>query len=196
MAKLLYQGHGSFRITTNNNSVIYVDPYAGKGYDKPADIILVTHQHHDHNKVKLVTQKPDCRLITNKEALEDGKHKMFDIAEIIIEAVEAGNSKQDPKECVGYVIMLDGIKIYAAGDTSKTSQMAELTEKQIDYALFPTDGIFNMGLAEAAECAALVGAKHNIPIHMNPLKLFDKGKAAKWNAPNKLIVSAGEEITL
>jgi len=196
MTKLLYQGHGSFRITTNNNSVIYVDPYAGKGYDKPADIILVTHQHRDHNKVKLVTQKPDCRLITNKEALEDGKHKMFDIAGIIIEAVEAGNSKHDPKECVGYVITLDGIKIYAAGDTSKTSQMAELAEKQIDYALFPTDGIFNMGLVEAAECAALVGAKHNIPIHMNPLKLFDKSKAAKWNAPNKLIVKAGEEITL
>ncbi|MDR2597162.1 MAG: MBL fold metallo-hydrolase [Treponema sp.] len=196
MTKLLYQGHGSFRITTNNNSVIYVDPYAGKGYDKPADIILVTHQHHDHNKVELVTQKPVCRLITNKEALEDGKHKMFDIAGIIIEAVEAGNSKHDPKECVGYVITLDRIKIYAAGDTSKTSQMAELAEKQIDYALFPTDGIFNMGLAEAAECATLVGAKHNIPIHMNPLKLFDKSKAAKWNAPNKLIVKAGEEITL
>jgi len=196
MAKLLYQGHGSFRITTNNNSVIYVDPFAGKGYDKPADIILVTHQHHDHNKVKLITQKPDCRLITNKEALEGGKHQMFDISGIVIEAVEAGNSKHDPKECVGYVITLDGIRIYAAGDTSKTSQMAELAEKQIDYALFPTDGIFNMGLAEAAECAVLVGAKHNIPIHMNPLKLFDRSKAAKWNAPNKLVVPAGEEITL
>jgi L-ascorbate metabolism protein UlaG (beta-lactamase superfamily) len=196
MVKLLYQGHASFRITTNNDSVIYVDPYAGKGYEKPADIILVTHQHRDHNKVKLVTQKPDCRLITNKEALKDGKHQMFDISGIIIEAVEACNSKHDPKKCVGYVITLDGIKIYAAGDTSKTSQMAKLAEKHIDYALFPTDGLFNMGLAEAAECAGLVGAKHNIPIHMNPLKLFDKNKAAKWNAPNKLIVTVGEEITL
>jgi len=41
---------------------------------KTADIILVTHQHNDHNKVVLCTQKPDCRIITNKEALAGGKH--------------------------------------------------------------------------------------------------------------------------
>ena len=51
----------------------------------------------------------------------------------------------------------------------------------------PSDGINNMGFEEAAECAKLVGAKHNIPVHMNPLKKFDKKKATeKWNAPNKL----------
>ena len=38
MAKLLFQGHGSFRITTDENIVIYVDPYVGSGYDLPADI--------------------------------------------------------------------------------------------------------------------------------------------------------------
>jgi L-ascorbate metabolism protein UlaG (beta-lactamase superfamily) len=48
MAKLSFQGHGSFRIKTDNNLVIYVDPYVGSGYDIPADIILVTHQHGDH----------------------------------------------------------------------------------------------------------------------------------------------------
>ena len=53
MPKLLYQGHGSFRLTTDDNRFIYVDPYKGKGYDMPADIILVTHQHSDHNKIKL-----------------------------------------------------------------------------------------------------------------------------------------------
>ena len=54
-----------------------------------------------------------------------------------------------------------------------------------------------MGLEEAAECARLIGAKHNIPIHMNPLKLFDKKKAAeKWDAPDKLIVEPGQEIEL
>ena len=33
MAKLLYQGHGSYRITTGEGKVIYVDPFAGEGYD-------------------------------------------------------------------------------------------------------------------------------------------------------------------
>ena len=49
MPKLLYQGHGSYRLTADDGRIIYVDPYKGKGYDAPADIILVTHQHHDHN---------------------------------------------------------------------------------------------------------------------------------------------------
>ena len=44
MAKLLYQGHGSLRIVTDEEIVIYIDPYAGEGYDLPADLILVTHQ--------------------------------------------------------------------------------------------------------------------------------------------------------
>ena len=54
MAKLLYQGHGSFRVSTAEGKVIYIDPYAGEGYDKPADILLVSHQHGDHNQTKLV----------------------------------------------------------------------------------------------------------------------------------------------
>ncbi len=37
--KLLYQGHGSLRIVTSEGKVIYVDPYAGEGYDLPADLI-------------------------------------------------------------------------------------------------------------------------------------------------------------
>ena len=37
MAEILYQGHGSFRLTTSEGSVIYIDPYAGEGYDRPAD---------------------------------------------------------------------------------------------------------------------------------------------------------------
>ena len=87
MAKLYYQGHGSFRITSNAGQVIYVDPYAGDGYDLPADIILVTHQHHDHNQVQLCAQNGSCRIITNKEALAGGIRQSFSIEGIEIEAV-------------------------------------------------------------------------------------------------------------
>ena len=51
MAELLYQGHGSFRICTAAGAVIYVDPFAGDGYDRAADLVLVTHEHYDHNQV-------------------------------------------------------------------------------------------------------------------------------------------------
>ena len=38
MAKLLYQGHASLRLTTNSGKVIYVDPFAGEGYEPTADL--------------------------------------------------------------------------------------------------------------------------------------------------------------
>ena len=74
MPKLLFQGHGSYRLTADDGRVIYVDPYAGKGYDLLADVILITHQHGDHNKIQLCRQKQGCRVITNAEALAGGKH--------------------------------------------------------------------------------------------------------------------------
>ena len=195
MPKLLYQGHGSFRLTADNGRVIYVDPYKGKGYDIPADIILVTHQHRDHNQINRCAQKPDCRIITNAEALEGGRHNEFDIDGILIQAVEAANKRHDPKQCVGYVITLDSVKVYASGDTSITKQMESFAALRLDYALFPGDGYFNMGPAEAAECASLIGAKHNILIHLKPGEsVRDIGEM--WGAPNKLIVEPGQEINI
>jgi L-ascorbate metabolism protein UlaG (beta-lactamase superfamily) len=196
MPKLYYQGHGSYRITADDKRVIYIDPYAGGGYDLPADIVLVTHQHHDHNKVELVTQKSDCRVISNVEALAGGKHNSFDIDGIYIEAVEAKNLLHNPNKCVGYIITVDGIHIYAAGDTSMTKQMKSFAKRKLDYALFPCDGKFNMRLKEAARCAGIVGAKNNIPIHLKPRALYDRKRADKWSVPNKLIIEPGQEIIL
>ena len=196
MPKLFYQGHGSFRLTTNNGRIIYVDPYAGTGYDLPADIILISHQHGDHNQVSLCAQKPNCRVISNAEALTDGKYNTFDLDGITVQAVEAYNKNHKPDECVGFIITLDGVKIYASGDTSKTKQMESFADMNLDYAILCGDGFYNMNPEEAAECAELIGAKHNIIIHIKPKALFDREIAEKWNAPNKLIIEPNEEISL
>ncbi len=73
-----------------------------------------------------------------------------------------------------------------------------LAEKNIDYAFFCCDGIYNMGLDEAAECAELVGAKHNIPYHVTAKEgvVFDRELAEQFEAPDRLIVEAGEEIVI
>ncbi|GHV09623.1 hypothetical protein FACS1894217_14250 [Clostridia bacterium] len=196
MAKLLYQGHGSYRITAANGKVIYVDPYAGKGYDKPADLILVTHQHRDHNQIQLVSQNQLCRVISTVEALANGEHQIFTVDGVEIEAVTAKNFMHSPKKCVGYILTVDGVTVYAAGDTSKTAEMETFKARALDYALFPCDGMPNMGLKTAAKCAEIVGAKHNIPVHMKPGALFDPVRAHNWNAPNKLVIEPGEEIEL
>lgn len=197
MAKLFYQGHGSFRLIANDGRVIYVDPFAGEGYDLPADIILVSHQHGDHNQVQLCAKKPDCVVISNFEALDEkGNHKGFDVDGIKIQAVEAYNENHDPKQCVGFIITIDGVKIYACGDTSKTEQMGTFADLGLDYAIFCGDGFYNMGLEEAAECAKIIKAKNNIIIHLKPGELFDRELAEQWDAPNKIIIAPNEEISL
>lgn len=197
LAKLLYQGHGSYRITTDEGTVIYVDPYAGSGYEVPGDIILVSHQHADHNQTNLVTKAKDCVIISNKEALKDNKYQHFLLKDIRIDAVPAYNKKHNPKEGVGYVITMGAIKIYASGDTSQTKEMETILPKyKLDYALLPIDGIFNMNAKEAALCAEIIGAKHNIPIHMKPGALFDREIAEKFDVKNRIIIEPGNEIVL
>ncbi|MCL2813615.1 MAG: MBL fold metallo-hydrolase [Oscillospiraceae bacterium] len=201
MAKLYYQGHGSFRLTANDGLVVYVDPYAGGGYDVPADVILVSHQHGDHNKIELVPQKENCAIFSNREARDAGRCMRlhlddYENDEFSVEAVEAYNKNHDPKECVGFIITIDGLKIYASGDTSKTAQMETFAEMELDYAILCGDGVYNMGPDEAAECARLIGAKRNIIIHLKPRALFDRETAERWDAPGKIIIEPGEEITL
>ena len=202
--KLLYQGHSSFRFTAKNGTVIYLDPFAPSGYDLPADLVLVTHQHGDHNQVQLVTQKPDCVVITQDEALAGGKHNTFTVKGVVIEAVEAYNDWHQITEAVGYIITIDGIKVYAAGDTSTTGQMKTFAAEKLDYAFLPCDGVFNMDGNEAGECAKTINAKHTIPIHTGPFDenysplpgFFDNTIAEKLTAPNLMILEPGQEIVL
>lgn len=200
-ATLLYQGQGSIRIVTPEEKVIYIDPYAGKGYNLPADLILVTHNHSDHNAIDKITKRnDDCVIITQNEAIQDGQHQIFDFGYVNVEAVEAGyNDQHNVNECVGYVLTFsDGKKVYISGDTSTTQQMSQMAQMQIDYAFYCCDGVFNMGLEEAALCAQTVGAKHNIPYHMTGKtpKIYDRTIAEQFSAPNSLIVDAGEEIKI
>ena len=197
--KLLYQGHGSLRIVTAEGKVIYVDPYAGEGYDLPADLILVSHGHSDHTAVERISARADdCRIIRYTDALVDGRYGTFDLGYAVVEAVQAGNNKNhDIRECVGWLITLSGgVTVYATGDTSTTVQMAELADRHIDYAFFVCDGKYNMDVGEASACAALVNARHSIPYHMATGQLFDPAQAERFDGPGKLVIVPGEEIAL
>ena len=197
MAKLLYQGHGSYRITSNDGMVIYIDPFAGKGYDVPADLILVTHEHHDHNVVDKMPHAPGCTVIRARDALKGGVYGSFEVGKTLIQTVQAYNKNHPKDECVGFVLTVDGVKVYAAGDTSETEDMrTRLPQMKLDYALLPGDGFFNMGVEEASRCAGLIGAKHSIPIHLKPGGLYSERKAARFQAEGKLLVRPGETIGL
>ncbi len=197
-AVIYYQGHASMRITAESGEVIYVDPYTGDGYEVKADLILVTHGHSDHNQVnKIKNRSENCQTITYKEALVGGEYKSFDLGYVVVEAVQAGNNpNHNIKNCVGFVLTFsNGKKVYISGDTSTTEQMKELADWNLDYAFFCCDGTYNMGIAEAAECAKLVKAKHTIPYHYGTgSKLPSQEELDALGIDGLLILSAGEEL--
>ena len=199
--ELVYFGHASMMIHTENNKVIYVDPFADGDYSYAADLILVTHDHYDHNQLDKIKNRNDgCKIITQNEALQNGEYQSFELPFVTVKAVEAGNNpNHDINSCVGYVLTFNnGKKVYISGDTSTTDQMSKLSDMNIDYAFFCCDGVYNMDIEEAAKCAKAVGAKHNIPYHNEPAtgELLDKELAQKFDAPNKKIVLPGESITI
>lgn len=198
---LTYIGHSAVKIVSKAGQVIYIDPqYTNYDYSDDADFILVTHGHDDHKPYYKLKLKEGGIKATNAEALHDGIYESLETDGIKIEAVPAGgNDNHDVKYCVGYIVTVDGIQIYHAGDTSKLDTMGELASRNIDYAFYPIDGVYNMDAVEATEVANLVGAKYNIPFHEMDNHDVDpdaQRKSDNFNPEGRLIMEYGETIVI
>jgi len=170
---IVWLGHDSFRIDAS--VCIYIDPYQIDG-GKPADIILVTHEHFDHCSPEDVTriQQPETIIVTEKDSakklsgdirvMTPGERLVLD--SLIIEAVPAYNTNKDfhPKAngWLGFIIEIDGIRIYHAGDSDYIPEMKDL---DVDIALLPVSGTYVMDADEAVEAALAIDPKLAIPMH-------------------------------
>ncbi len=195
MTTLTFIGHASVKIKSKDGTVIYIDPnyFLGEYSDK-ADYVLVTHGHDDHQPTTKLEKNENCIEITYKDALVDGEYNTFDYNDIKIEAVPAENINHDINYCVGYIITVDGITFYHAGDTSMVESMKTLADRNIDYAMYPIDGTYNMNAIEATEVANLIGAKYNIPIH--ELNEGDKVKSDDFTPEGRMILEYGQTIII
>lgn len=190
-AYLTLIGHASVKIKTSAGIIIYIDPYYQGDYSEKADIILMSHEHSDHNKIGLCTQNAGCKALRVKDTInKDGSYNNFEFFGVRIEPVPAANKNHPITSTNGFLLTFDGITLYHASDTSKLPQMAALKDKSIDYALFPIDGQYNMGPTEAMECAEMVAAKHNIPFH------FFNADVGSFKPSNLLAMKYGETIAL
>lgn len=174
-------GHSTIKIN-NQNQVIYIDPYNIKQAYNDADIIFITHSHYDHfseediNKVK----KENTNIIITEDVFEKTLNLGFKESNIITvkpnESYQIYNIKFDtipsynvnkkfhPKEnnWVGYVIDINEVKYYIAGDTDITDENKKV---KCDVAFLPVGGTYTMDFEEAANLANIIEPKVVVPIH-------------------------------
>ncbi len=201
MTKLLYQGHASFRITSNRGEIAYIDPFAKVGLNLQADLILVTHEHFDHNNVDIVPKSKNCVVLRSSDMLINGEYFTKDVSGFKITAVPAENKNHPIDRCVGYLVGVDELLLYFAGDTSYVDYMKTLANMDIDYAFLPCDGVFNMDIKEASLCARTISAKHTVPIHTAPTNSpdqidYDLQNAEKLDVEGKQVIKPETEIEL
>lgn len=193
---LTTMGRASVKINLKSGQVIYIDPYGGTpaDYTEPADLVLVTHQHGDHNKVELVTMKEGGRILQCPTDIKAGDTVQFQGIDIM--AVPAYNKNHPKEESTGYVLKMDGITFYHSGDTSNIPEMADLKALNIDYALVCMDGFYNMGPAEAMKAVETIAPKHVIPIHTSKDELYNQENVDAFTSPQKIVLKPGESMAL
>jgi len=190
--KIKWLGHDGFQIA--KDKIVYIDPFKIEGGKDKADIILITHSHYDHCSVedvaKLVNENtvivatPDCISKISNLKYKDLKTvtpgDSIEIEDIKIEAVPAYNiSKQfHPKlnDWVGYIITIDGKRIYHSGDTDAIPEMNSL---KVDLALMAVSGTYVMTAEEAAKVVNKIMPEVAMPMHYGSI-VGDKSNAEKF----------------
>jgi L-ascorbate metabolism protein UlaG (beta-lactamase superfamily) len=173
-------GQAAVRISTGDRTV-YIDPYKLKT-GSAAELVLVTHCHQDHcspddlakvvGDETVVVVPQDCLPMIEELApkqtvsLQPGEEALF--AGIKVEAVHAYNQVKTsfhPKKnlWVGYILTIDGIRVYHFGDTER---IPEMKDHRCDIALVPLGQTYTMeSVEDAADAVRDVKAKVAIPIH-------------------------------
>ena len=172
--------HSSIKI--NKGKVIYIDPFKINKDYKDADIIFITHDHYDHyseediDKIKkentiIVAPEELITKLLNKGFQKDciitvKPNKKYQVEGIEFETIPAYNIKKQfhPKEneWVGYILELNGVKYYIAGDTDITEENKKV---KCDVAFVPVGGTYTMDAKEAATLVNEIKPKIAVPIH-------------------------------
>ena len=172
--------HSSIRIS--KNKVIYIDPFKiDKNYND-ADIIFITHDHYDHyseedidkvineNTTIIIPEELLTKLLRkgiNKNVIITVEpNEKYMVQGIEFETIPAYNTEETfhPKEngWVGYIIVIDGIRYYIAGDTDITEENKKV---KCDVAFVPVGGTYTMNFKEAAQLINEIQPKIAVPIH-------------------------------
>lgn len=149
---------------------IVIDPFdetIGLKFPKlEADILLITHNHHDHNNAKAVSGSP---------FLIKGPGE-YEVKGIYVQGVPAFHDNSQGKERgtdTIYTIETEDLKLCHLGDLGQNELTAEQLEKigDIDILMIPVGGFSTISAKEALKIMAQIEPKITIPMHYQIPKL-------------------------
>jgi L-ascorbate metabolism protein UlaG (beta-lactamase superfamily) len=186
-------GHASF-IFDYGGKNLYIDPFKLSKNFGEAELIFITHPHFDHlsiEDIKKIAGK-NTKIVAPKEAADKlsgfntilvEPNKKYSINSIDFETVRAYNVKKErlgfhPKSSnwVGYIINIQGKRIYHAGDTDSIEEMKQV---RCDIALIPIGGTYTMDIEEAINATKIINSSYFVPMHYKALLGKEGSKKAE-----------------
>lgn len=190
---LKWLGHASFLLTLNEKNV-YIDPFNIGNTNEHADFILITHPHMDHlspedikkiadSRTKIFVPKDSVDKVPVGQVIPVEPDKHYSVEGVEFDTVPAYNMVENrihfhPKQSgwVGYVLDINGTKVYHAGDTDFISEMKKIVT---GLALLPMGGTYVMNVDEMIEASNSIKAQKVAPMHYRRLLGREGSQAAE-----------------
>jgi len=202
MAKIYWAGHSCFQISFSNSKEnsgdIVIDPFDESiGLKLPtlrADILLITHNHYDHNNIKGVKGEP---------FVVQGPGE-YEIKGVFIRGIPSAHDDEGGKkrgENTIYLIEAEDIKFCHLGDLGQKNLTDEQLETigPVDVLMIPVGGEYTIDFSDAQKIISQIEPKIVIPMHyalpklkikLNDVSKFLKAMGKTVNPQEKLIVKS------
>lgn len=190
--EITFLGHSSFRIKTKTASII-TDPYSSEmvGFKFPkteADIVTVSHQHEDHNKVANIGGEP---IIVSLP----GEYEVKGVS--IFGFSSYHDEEKGEKRGTNNIFMVEaeGLKVCHLGDLGALPSSEVLEEIiGVDVLMIPVGGVSTIGPSEADEVVSKLEPLIVLPMHYKEEGINEKA-FQKFAAVDKFLSEMGAQQT-
>lgn len=190
MITLTWYGHSALGLETGLTKLL-VDPYftdnpaaSAQAGQVSADYILVTHGHHDHlGDTVEIAKRSGSITISNVEisiwlekqgldaqSLRFGQERSYAFGSVQLTHAVHGTGLPDGSdggEPGGFVLTMEGKKLYIAGDTALFDEMKDIGQQKLDWAILPIGGFYTMDPDQALQAVKMLAPANVIPYHFS-----------------------------